>query len=63
MFKSEATNNTKIAFVRDSLEIVNESPITGDVSVPTLVELKQRINDTFKFVSTIRRLEWKINNF
>lgn len=47
VFKSEATNNTKIAFVRDSLEIVNESPITGDVSVPTLVELKQRINDTF----------------
>jgi hypothetical protein len=47
IFKSDATNNTKIAFVRDSLEVVNEDLITGDVTVPTVSELKQRINDTF----------------
>ncbi len=47
IFPSEATNNTKISFVRDSLEVVNEEPILGDVSTPTLVELKQRVNDVF----------------
>ena len=33
IFKSEATNNSKIDFVRDSLEIVNEEPILGDVLI------------------------------
>ena len=47
VFKGTATNASKISFVRDSLEIVNESPITGDVSVPTVSELKQRVNDVF----------------
>ncbi len=47
VFKSNAVNNSKIAFVRDSLEVVNEAPITGDVSLPTTLELKQRINDVF----------------
>ena len=47
IFKSEATNSGKITFVRDSLEVVNEEPITGDVSVPTVLELKQRVNDVF----------------
>ena len=47
IFKSEATNNGKITFVRDSLEVSNEEPITGDVSVPTITELKQRVNDVF----------------
>jgi len=47
VFKSEATNETKILFVRDSLEVLNEKPITGDVSIPTVAELKQRVNDVF----------------
>ena len=47
VFKSEATNNSKIDFVRDSLEVVNEEPILGDVSTPTVSELKQRVNDVF----------------
>jgi hypothetical protein len=47
VFCSSATNDTKIDFVRDSLEIVNENPITGDVSLPTVRELKQRVNDVF----------------
>ena len=47
IFKPAATVNTKIDFVRNGLECVNEEPITGDVSVPTVNELKQRINDVF----------------
>ena len=47
IFPSDATNATKIAFVRDGLEVVNEEPITGDVSIPTISELKQRVNDVF----------------
>jgi len=47
IFKSEATNSGRITFVRDSLEVINEEPITGDVSVPTVTELKQRVNDVF----------------
>ena len=47
IFKGEATNATKMSFVRDGLEVINEEPITGDVSLPTVSELKQRINDTF----------------
>jgi len=41
VFKGQATNGNKIAFVRDSLEVINENPITGDVSIPTTSELKQ----------------------
>lgn len=47
VFKGEATNSSKISFVRDSLEVVNEEQITGDVSIPTSSELKQRVNDVF----------------
>jgi hypothetical protein len=46
-FKSAATNGSKISFVRGSLEVINEEPINGDVSLPTASELKQRINDVF----------------
>ena len=47
IFGSDATNSSKIATVRDSLEVVNEEPIVGDVSIPTVSELKQRVNDVF----------------
>ena len=47
VFKSAATNSEKISFVTDNFEIVNEEPITGDTSIPTLNELKQRVNDVF----------------
>ena len=47
IFGENATSETKISFVRDSLEVINEAPITGDVSLPTVTELKQRINDVF----------------
>jgi hypothetical protein len=47
VFGGNAVNSSKISFVRDSLEVVNESPITGDVSLPTISELKQRVNDVF----------------
>jgi hypothetical protein len=40
-------NNTTISEVRDSLEVSNEDPISGDVSFPTTKELKIRINDVF----------------
>jgi hypothetical protein len=33
--------------VRSSIEVENESPITGDVSNPNSAEIKQRIYDTF----------------
>jgi len=47
LFGSDATVSSRIDFVRDSLEVVNEEPIIGDTSLPTVSELKQRINDTF----------------
>ena len=47
IFKGTATNAAKISSVRDSLEVVNEEAITGDISLPTVSELKQRINDVF----------------
>jgi len=47
IWPSGATETAKIDFVRNSLECVNETPITGDVSAPTTTELKQRINDIF----------------
>ena len=47
IFGQNATDTGQINFVRDSLEVINEEPITGDVSIPTVNELKQRINDVF----------------
>ena len=47
VFGPNATNSEKINLVRESLEVTNEKPIIGDVSLPTAVELKQRVNDTF----------------
>jgi len=40
-------NSNELAAVRRSLEIINEEPIVGDVSLPTSAELKRRILDTF----------------
>ena len=37
----------RINFVKSSLEVTNEEPITGDVKLPSLIELRQRVNDTF----------------
>jgi hypothetical protein len=47
IFGSNATNSSKINTVRDSIEVINEEPIVGDVSIPTGSELKQRVNDVF----------------
>jgi hypothetical protein len=47
IFPSSATVSSRKSFVRESLEVVNEGPITGDVSQPTISELKQRVNDVF----------------
>ena len=47
VFKSAATEQGKIDFVGESLEVSNEEPILGNASLPTLNELKQRINDVF----------------
>jgi len=38
---------SKLTSVRTSLEVTNEEPIVGDVSLPTTNEIKQRIYDTF----------------
>ena len=47
VFKESATVNSRISFVKDSIEVVNEEPVVGDVSLPTTTELKQRVNDVF----------------
>jgi hypothetical protein len=47
IFKGDATDTTKVSTVRDSLEVVNEEAITGDISLPSVSELKQRVNDVF----------------
>ena len=47
VFGTKATNSSKIDTVRNSIEVVNESPILGNVSLPTTGELRQRINDVF----------------
>ena len=36
-------NGTLVSIVRNSLEVSNENPIVGDVSIPTADELKQRV--------------------
>ena len=46
-FPEGAVNLNKIAMVRETLECTNESPVTGDIGLPTINELKQRINDLF----------------
>ena len=38
---------TTITEIRNSVEVSNEDPITGDVSTPTTDEIKRRIFDTF----------------
>jgi len=38
---------SKVSDVRNSLEVSNEEPILGDVTLPTSKELKIRIGDTF----------------
>jgi len=47
VWPSGATDTSKIDLVKNGLECTNETPITGDVSAPTVSELRQRINDTF----------------
>lgn len=47
IFGENATNQSRISFVKSSLEVTNEEPITGDVKLPSLIELRQRVNDTF----------------
>jgi len=40
-------SNSLISDVRNSIEVDNEQPITGDVTNPSTDEIKQRIYDTF----------------
>ena len=47
VFGENAVNATSISFVRDNLEVINEQPIIGDTSLPSIAELKQRVNDVF----------------
>ena len=47
VFGASALNSGKISFVKDGLEVTNEQPILGDVGLPTITELKQRVNDVF----------------
>ncbi len=47
IFGPNADNTDKITLVKNSIETVNEKSIMGDVSVPTINELKQRVNDIF----------------
>jgi hypothetical protein len=39
--------SSTIATVRNSLEVINEEPIVGNVTNPSTAEIKQRIYDTF----------------
>ena len=44
-FANKATlNNNTMASVRESLEVVNENPIQGDVNAPTISELRELIS-------------------
>ncbi|MAF24247.1 hypothetical protein CL634_01475 [bacterium] len=48
VFANIATlDQTLIASVTDSLQVTNESPIVGDVSLPNAVEIKRRAYDHF----------------
>ena len=46
-FGSNATNASKATIVRNSLEVVNEKPVLGGVSEPSISEVRQRVNDVF----------------
>lgn len=43
----QTLNSPTLQTIRSSLEVSNEEPISGDVSIPTSDEIKQRIYDTF----------------
>lgn len=43
----ENLSGAKVAAIRNSLEVSNEEPITGDVTYPSTKEIKQRVYDTF----------------
>ena len=47
VFGGKAELASKIDIVKDSIEVINQHPIVGDVSLPTASELKQRVNDVF----------------
>lgn len=40
-------SSTKIEDIRASIDVTNEEPIVGDISIPSSDEIKQRIFDTF----------------
>ena len=44
---ADATDASKIATVRSSLECTNDEPIVGDVSIPSPTEIKHRITSQF----------------
>ena len=47
-FKDESSLNSELAAdVTSSIEVTNSEPITGDISLPSGVELKRRVLDTF----------------
>lgn len=47
-FKNTTSLTTELKnFVMSSLEVTNEEPITGDISLPNTTELKRRITDVF----------------
>jgi hypothetical protein len=48
MFDNRASlSDTTVNQIQQSLEVINETPIVGDVNNPTSAELKRRIYDTF----------------
>ncbi len=44
---SVSLNSNTMSEIANSLEVTNEDPITGDVTMPTTTELKRRIYDTY----------------
>lgn len=48
----QVLNNTLVEQVRSSIEVTNENPIVGDVSIPDAEELKQRV---YSFYATQNR--------
>lgn len=40
-------NSSIVASIKNSLEVINESPFVGDISMPDSEELKRNIGDTF----------------
>ena len=43
----EKLSATKTSAIKNSIEVFNETPITGDTTNPSAAEIKQRIYDTF----------------